>query len=127
MYHCAAAISYGMEHGKKNRKFGRETKQRKELMRDFAEALIIRGKITTSQAKAKSLRPYIEKIITKSKTNNIATVRFLASNFGKTSVKKLLQEIGPKFAGRNGGYTRIIGLPRRPSDGAKMAIIELVS
>ncbi len=115
-----------MEHGKKGRKFGRETKQRKELMRDLAEALIANGKITTSQAKAKSLRPYIEKVITKSKTNNVATVRFLASNFSKTLVKKLLQEIGPKFAGRNGGYTRIISLPRRPGDGAKMAIIELV-
>lgn len=115
-----------MEHGKKNRKFGRETKQRKELMRDLAEALIANGKITTSQAKAKSLRPYIEKVITKSKVNNVASVRFLASSFNKTLVKKLLQEIGPKFAGRSGGYTRIIGLPRRSSDGAKMAIIEFV-
>ena len=115
-----------MEHGKKNRKFGRETKQRKELMRDLAEALIVHGKITTSQAKAKSLRPYIEKVITKSKVNSVATTRFLAARFGRALVKKLLQEIGPKFAGRNGGYTRIIGLPRRPSDGAKIAIIEFV-
>jgi large subunit ribosomal protein L17 len=115
-----------MDHGKKGRKFGRETKQRKELMRDLAEALIAHGKITTSQAKAKSLRPYIEGVITKSKTNNVAAIRFLASNFSKTSVKKLLQEIGPKFASRNGGYTRIVGLPRRSSDGAKMAIIEFV-
>ena len=115
-----------MEHGKKGRKFGRETKQRKELMRDLAEALITNGKITTSQAKAKSLRPYIEKIITKSRVSSVATVRFLAARFSRVLVKKLLQEIGPKFAGRNGGYTRIISLPRRPSDGAKMAIIELV-
>ncbi len=115
-----------MEHGKKGRKFGRETKQRKELMRDLAEALIANGKITTSQAKAKSLRPYIEKVVTKSKVNNVATVRFLAARFGRVLVKKLLQEIGPKFAGRSGGYTRIINLPRRSSDGAKMAIIEFV-
>ncbi len=116
-----------MEHGKKGRKFGRETKQRKELMRDLAEALIAKGKITTSQAKAKSLRPYIEKVITKSKVNSVATTRFLASRFSKTLVKKLLQEIGPKFAGSSGGYTRIISLPRRQSDGAKMAIIKFVS
>ena len=95
-------------------------------MRDLAEALIVNGKITTSQAKAKSLRPYIEKIITKSKVSNVATTRFLASRFSRVLVKKLLQEIGPKFTGRNGGYTRIINLPRRPSDGAKMAIIEFV-
>ncbi len=115
-----------MEHGKKTRKFGRETKQRKELLRGLAEALISRGKITATQAKAKSLRPYVEKAITKSKTNSVSSARFLASRFSRASVKKLLQEIGPKFAGRNGGYTRIINLPRRASDGAKMAIIELV-
>ena len=115
-----------MEHGKKGRKFGRETKQRKELMCDLAEALISRGKITTSQAKAKSLRPYIEKVITKSKINNVATARFLASRFSRAAIKKLLQEIGPKFTGRSGGYTRIVNLPRRLSDGAKMAIIEFV-
>lgn len=115
-----------MKHAQKGRKFGRETKQRKELMRDLAEALITNGKITTSQAKAKSLRPYIEKVITKSKVNSVATARFLASRFSRTSVKKLLKEIGPKFANRNGGYVRIMGLPRRTSDGAKMAIIEFV-
>jgi large subunit ribosomal protein L17 len=116
-----------MEHGKKTRKFGRETKQRKELLRGLAEALIGNGKITTTQAKAKSLRPYIERIITKSKTNSVASTRFLVSKFNRASVKKLLQEIGPKFAGRSGGYTRIINLPRRTSDGAKMAIIELLN
>jgi len=116
-----------MKHYKKGRKFGRETKQRKELLRSLAEALISRGKITTTQAKAKSLRPYVEKIITKSKINNVATVRFLTGKLGKASAGKLLKEIGPKFAGRSGGYTRIINLPRRTSDSAKMAIIELVS
>jgi large subunit ribosomal protein L17 len=115
-----------MKHGKKEKKFGRETKQRKELLRGLAEALISRGKITTSQAKAKSLRPYIERIITKSKVNNIATARFLASRFSRALVKKLLQEIRPKFAGRRGGYVRITKLPPRASDSAKMAIIELV-
>lgn len=116
-----------MEHGKKIRKFGRETKQRKELMRGLAESLITNGKITTTQAKAKSLRPYVEKVITKSKANNVASTRFLACQFNHGIVKKLLTEIGPKFASRNGGYTRIINLPPRTSDGARMAIIEFVN
>jgi large subunit ribosomal protein L17 len=115
-----------VKHNKKGRKFGRETKQRKELLRGLAEALFIKGRLITTQAKAKSLRPYVEKIITKSKSNNLATVRFLVGNFKQTLVKKLLQEIGPKFAERSGGYTRIINLPPRSSDGAKMAIIEFV-
>lgn len=116
-----------MEHGKKNRKFSRETKQRKELMLDLARALIIRGKITTTQAKAKSLKPYIEKIITKSKTPGVATNRLLASQIGVKYVKKLTTEIAPRFAGRNGGYARIFNIGQRESDGAKMAIIELLS
>jgi large subunit ribosomal protein L17 len=115
-----------MRHSKKGKKFGRETKQRKELLRGLAEALIARGRIVTTRAKAKSLRPYVEKIVTRSKKNNIATVRFLSGKFKRTLVKKLLQEIGPKFADRAGGYTRIINLPPRSSDGAKMAIIELI-
>jgi len=116
-----------MEHGKKQRKFGRETKQRKELMLDLARALIIRGKITTTQAKAKSLKPYVEKIITKSRTPGLATTRLLASQIGIKYVKKLTTEIGPKFAGRTGGYTRVLNLGQRGSDGAKMAIIEILS
>jgi large subunit ribosomal protein L17 len=116
-----------MKHAQKGRKFGRETKQRKELLRGLAEALISRGKITTSQAKAKSLRPYIERVITKSRVNNVATARFLAARFNRASVKKLLQEIGPKFANRRGGYVRITNLPRRLSDSARMAIIEFIN
>ncbi len=116
-----------MEHGKKQRKFGRKTKQRKELMRDLGKALIIHGKITTTQAKVKSLKPWVEKLITKSRNNNIATIRLLNSRLGVGATKKLIGEIGPKFSQRNGGYTRITNLPRRVSDGAKMAIIEFVS
>lgn len=115
-----------MEHGKKNRKFGRETKQRKELMRDLARALIIKGRITTSQAKAKSLKPYLEKLITKSKTPSIANSRVLSSQIGRQYIKKLT-ELGSKFSERNGGYIRILSLGQRTSDGARMSIIELLS
>ena len=116
-----------MNHGRKNRKFGRETKQRKELMRDLARGLILHNKITTTQAKAKSLRPYVEKLITRSKDDELSSIRLLASNLGVTVARKLTKEVGLKFKERNGGYTRIRNLPPRTSDGARMAIIELVN
>jgi large subunit ribosomal protein L17 len=115
-----------MNHGRKNRRFGRETKQRKELMRDLAHALILHNKITTTQAKAKSLRPYIEKLISKSKGANMASLRLLVSELGPLAAKKMSKEIGPKFASRTGGYTRIRNLPPRSSDGARMSVIEFV-
>jgi large subunit ribosomal protein L17 len=115
-----------MEHGKSNRKFGRETKQRRELMRDLELALIQNGKIITTEAKAKSLRPEIEKTITMSRSGTLATKRYLASKFGNKAAKKLLSEIVPKFTNKNGGYTRIIHMPRRISDGSKMATIEFI-
>lgn len=115
-----------MNHGKKNRKFGRETKQRKELLRDLARALITNGKINTTQAKAKSLRPYIEKLITKAKNKNLASRKLLISKLGHISAQKLITEIADRFVGRNGGYTRIASLPPRLSDGSKMAIIEFI-
>lgn len=116
-----------MDHGKSKRKFGRETKQRKALMRSLAVALIGNSRITTTEAKAKSLRPYVEKLITKSKSPSLATTKLLSSRLPKTSVSKLLKELGPKFADRKGGFTRILLLPQRMSDGAKMAIIEFIS
>lgn len=115
-----------MEHGKKNRKFGRETKQRKELMRDLELALIENNKIVTTEAKAKSLRPAIEKTITMGKTGTLSAKRYLISKFGSKAAKNLISDIAPKFAGRNGGYTKIVHLPRRVSDGSRMAIIEFV-
>ncbi|MEK7151204.1 MAG: 50S ribosomal protein L17 [Patescibacteria group bacterium] len=115
-----------MNHGKKNRKFGRETKQRKELLRDLARALILHNKINTTQAKAKSLRPYIEKIITLANKRNLASNKLLVSRLGRPYAQKLNKEIIEKFIGRAGGYTRIINLPPRLSDGSKMAIIEFV-
>lgn len=115
-----------MRHGKKNRKFGRETKQRKELLRDLAQALIINGKINTTQAKAKSLRPYIEKLITRAKNKNLASNRLLISSLGHQYAKKLSGEIADKFTERKGGYTRVINLPSRLSDGSKRAIIQFV-
>ena len=96
-------------------------------MRDLARALIMNGKITTTQAKAKSLKVYAEKLITKGKTKSLTTTRLLASQLGSTYAKKVTNEFAEKFATRNGGYTRIINMPRRISDGSKMAVIEFVN
>lgn len=114
-----------MQHGKKNRKFGRETKQRKSLMRSLALALIYNKKIMTTQARAKSLRPYVEKLISKSRNNNLSSFKAITSQLGASGARKLTKEIGSRFADKNGGYTRIQNLPPRLSDGSRMAIIEL--
>lgn len=112
---------------KKNRKFGRETKQRSALMSSLANALITHGRITTSEAKAKSLRIYVEKLITRTKKPGLSTVRILNKNLNKASTAKIIKEIGPRFSDRRGGYIRISKLPPRLSDGAKMAVVEIIS
>lgn len=116
-----------MMHHKKNRKFGREAGERKALMQSLARAIILKEKITTTEAKAKELRPFIEKLITRSKDASLNSRRLLISRLnGEKEAKKLIEKIGPKFKDRKGGYTRIIKLTPRVSDGSKMAIIELV-
>lgn len=100
--------------------------QRKALMRILGSNLISKEKIKTTQAKAKELSFYIEKQITRAKKGNIFARRLLARNFPPEIVKKMVDEIAPKYKERKGGYTRVIKLGQRASDGAKMAIIELV-
>lgn len=96
-------------------------------MRGLAVALIQHDRITTTTAKAKELRPYVEKLVTKSKHPSLATTKLLISRLPKSSVSKLVKELGPRFAQRPGGYTRIRLLPQRTSDGASMALIEFIS
>ncbi|MAF20467.1 MAG: 50S ribosomal protein L17 [Parcubacteria group bacterium] len=119
-----------MKHGKKGRKFGRTRDQRKALLKGLAVNLILKEKITTTEAKAKEVRPFIEKLITKSKTvepgSELAKARYLARYLPDKARKKMIKEIGPRFQGRAGGYTRITKLGLRQADAAKMAIIELV-
>ncbi len=101
--------------------------QRDALMRSLSRNLINEGRITTTLAKAKSLRPYIEKAITKAKTGTLASRRLLISRImGEKEVKNLFENIAPKYKTRNGGYTRIVKLPRRALDGVAMAMIEFV-
>ncbi|MFA6552074.1 MAG: 50S ribosomal protein L17 [Candidatus Paceibacterota bacterium] len=116
-----------MRHNKSIRKFGREAGQRNALIRSLAVSFFSKEKIKTTEAKAKELRPFVEKIVTKSKEKTLARERLVMSNLGSwTTVRKLFDKIGPKYKERAGGYTRITKLPRRLSDGSKMAIIELI-
>jgi len=111
---------------KKGRKFAREKDQRNALIKSLARALFLRGKITTTEAKAKELSSFSQKIITHAKKGDLASRRLLLRYFSETLVKKIMTETAPKYKERNGGYARIIKLNPRKSDGAKMAVIELV-
>ncbi len=115
-----------MKHLKKGRKFGRKRDERKALLKSLAVSLILKERITTTQAKAKELRPFIEKLITKSRENKLASTRYLARYLSEKARKKIRIEIGPRYQERKGGYTRIIKTVPRKRDGAEMAIIEFV-
>jgi len=117
-----------MRHHNTKRKFGRDKNQKKALLNSLALNLIVRGKIKTTEPKAKELCPFMEKLITKAKKGDIATRRVVVSKLSNRSkeVKKLFEIIAPKYKDQNGGYTRVLKLGTRKSDGAKMAIIEFV-
>ncbi len=116
-----------MRHHNANRKFGRQADERKAMMRSLALNLVTREKIRTTEAKAKELRPFIEKMITRSMSKTLATKRYLVTQLGLPGSKKMLEVVAPRFEGRRGGYTRITKLPARKSDGSKMSLIEFVS
>lgn len=111
---------------KNKRRFGRKRDQRNALLESLARALVLNEKIQTTEAKAKELRPFIEKLVTKSKEDNIHNRRVLTSRLSEDVAKKLIKEIGPKYKERPGGYTRIMKLGQRLEDGARLVIIEFV-
>lgn len=115
-----------MRKRKKGRKLSRKRDPRRALLRGLSRALLLKERIKTTEAKAKEVSPFIEKLITKAKKGDLASRRLLLKFFSKEISKKLIDEIGPRYKERPGGYTRIIKLGPRKSDGAKMAIIELV-
>ena len=115
-----------MKKQKKGRKLSREKDQRKALLKSLATALILKEKIKTTEAKAKEFSGLVEKLITRAKKGDLASIRLLNSFLSEKIVKKLITEIAPRYKERKGGYTRIIKLVPRKSDGARMAIIELV-
>jgi large subunit ribosomal protein L17 len=117
-----------MRHHNKNRTFGRSKSQRTALLRGLTISLLEHGKIKTTEAKAKELRPYVEKLITKGKKDTMTTRRHLMSTLGEPSTKvvnKLFGDIAKKYADRPGGYTRITKLGETTA-GRKEAYIELV-
>jgi len=114
-----------MKKRKRGRKLSRKRNQRKALLKSLAETFILGKKIKTTEAKAKELRPFVEKIITKAKKSDLATKKYLMRFFSEKTVKKLQDELVSQFKERKGGYTRIVRLGPRKSDGAKMVIIEL--
>lgn len=116
-----------MRHRKGLKKLNRTSSHRKAMFANMAESLLKHERIKTTLVKAKSLRPYVEKIITKAKTKNLSTIRYLASIFhDKETVKKLTDDIGQRVAKRQGGYTRIYKIGFRSGDSTDMALIELV-
>ena len=95
-------------------------------MLSLVRALAREEKIQTTEAKAKEASPLFEKLVTKAKQDNLATRRVLLPYFGPRLTKKMVEEIGPRYRERSGGYTRIVKTMPRKSDGARMAIIELI-
>ena len=116
-----------MRHGKKVNHLGRTDSHRKAMMSNMASSLILHKRITTTLAKAKALRGYVEPLLTKSKNDTTHSRRTVFSYLqDKDTVNTLFREVAEKIANRPGGYTRIVKLENRLGDNAEMAIIELV-
>jgi len=116
-----------MRHRKKTKKLGRKTAHRKALLSNMAISLIKHKSIQTTTVKAKVLRSYIEKLITMAKKDTIAARREVYSKVHSRDIVKILfDEVAPKFADKEGGYTRITKIGFRKGDGAETALIELL-
>lgn len=116
-----------MKHIKKGRKFHRKVGQRTALLKTLASNLILEEKIKTTEAKAKEIKPVVEKLTTLAKKQKLADLRILMSRLPKKSAQKLFYEIAPRYKTRRGGYLRIIkSATARKTDGSKMAVIEFV-
>ena len=116
-----------MRHGKKFNHLGRTAPHRKAMLSNMASSLIMEKRITTTVAKAKALRKYVEPLLTKSKTDDTNSRRVVFSYLqNKESVSELFNEVSDKIASRPGGYTRILKTGNRLGDNADMCIIELV-
>ncbi len=105
----------------------RKKQPRQALLRNLAVSLILYEKVKTTEAKAKAVKPLVEKLITKGKENTLANRRYLMKYlYVENAVKKVLEVLGPKYKERQGGYTRIVKLGRRQGDGAPVVQLELV-
>lgn len=115
-----------MRKRRKGRKLSMKMGPRKQLLKSLANSFFLHGKITTTEARAKELRPIVEKIITRAKDNSVASRRALSQKLIPSAIKKVIDEIAPKYKARPGGYTRVIKLGPRNSDGANIVVMELV-
>ena len=110
-----------------NRKLGRTSDQRRAMLRAMTTYLLENGQIKTTYARAKEVAPIAEKMITLAKKNDLASYRQVLAYVTKEDVaQKLFKEIGPKYAARNGGYTRVLKMGPRRGDAAEVAILQLV-
>ena len=117
-----------MRHRKARHKLSRDTAHRRSLLRNLCREVIEHERIKTSQAKAKAVKPELEKLITLAKRGDLHARRLALSELhnDKFAVHKLFEEIAPRYQGRPGGYTRIVKLGPRRSDSAEMVFLELV-
>ncbi len=117
-----------MRHGKARHKLSRDTAHRRSLLRNLCREVIDHERIKTSQAKAKAVKPELEKLITLAKRGDLHARRRALAELGqdKFIVHKLFEEIAPRYAQRPGGYTRIVKLGPRRSDSTEMVFLELV-
>ena len=116
-----------MRHRNKGRKLSRTASHREALLRNMATSLFRHGRISTTTAKAKELRPFAERLITLAKRGDLHARRIAGRKIADQAVLgELFESIGPRFAERPGGYTRVLKLGHRQGDGAEMALIELV-
>ena len=116
-----------MRHAKKGRKFGRVAGPRRALLRNLATSLVLAEKITTTQARAKEIRPLVERLVTKGRQNTILMRRELQKFvLTEAALLKILNDLSPRYKTRPGGYTRITKLSARKGDGAELARIEFV-
>jgi large subunit ribosomal protein L17 len=116
-----------MRHQAKGRQLSRTSEHRRALLRNMATSLFLHERIETTVAKAKELRPYAERLITLARRGDLHARRLAARRLReREAVTRLFKDIGPRFAARPGGYTRILKLGHRPGDGAEVARIELL-
>ena len=116
-----------MRHLVKKKKLGRNTAQRRALLRNLVTSFLEKERIRTTLAKAKAAKPLAEKMITLARKDTLHAKRqALSFIYKKPVVKKLFEELGPRFSERPGGYTRIVKIGPRAGDGAELAILELI-
>ncbi len=116
-----------MPRPKKGARLGGSPQHQRKILSNMTAQLIIHERVTTTHAKARDVRPYAEKMITKARRGDLHARRLVLAKIGDNdAVTKLFDEIGPRYADRPGGYTRITKLGPRRGDGSEMAVIELV-